>query len=122
MMFVLLPIVALLLKLFYIRSKRYYVEHFVFMLHIHAMVFVAMLLFLLLVFGTMHLPWLEPFKDKAGSVILWYVMIYLFLAMRFFYRQSWFKTALKFFLLVFSYSIAMAMTLVAAVFLTAVEI
>jgi len=114
--------VALLLKLFYIGSKRYYVEHFVFTLHIHSMVFVTMLLFLLLVFGAMHLPWLVPLKDKAGTAIFWYVMIYLFLAMRFFYRQSWLKTALKFCLLFISYTIAMALTVVAAAFLTAEEI
>jgi hypothetical protein len=37
-MFVLLPVFALILKLLYIRRRRFYAEHFVFLLHVHAFV------------------------------------------------------------------------------------
>jgi hypothetical protein len=117
-----LPIVALLLKLFYIRSKRYYVEHFVFTLHVHAMFFVVMLLFMLLAFSARFVPWLGPIAAHAPAVIGWYVTIYLFLALRSFYGQGWFKTSLKFFLLLISYWIAVVITLMADALLTAVEI
>ena len=117
-----LPIVALLLKLFYIRSKRYYVEHFVFTLHVHAMFFVVMLLFMLLAFSAKFVPWLSVAAAHAPAFIGWYVTIYLFLALRAFYGQGWFKTSLKFLLLLISYWIAVVITLMADALLTAVEI
>lgn len=117
-----LPIVALLLKLLYIRSKRYYVEHFVFTLHVHAMFFVVMLLYILLAFSAKFVPWLDVVTAHAPAFIGWYVTIYMFLALRFFYGQGWFKTSLKFFLLFMSYWFAFAVTFLADALLTAVEI
>lgn len=122
MMFVLMPLIALFLKLYYLGSGRFLTEHFVFTLHYHAMVFVVLLFVMLLSAGAKTLPWLAPLKDEAGTVAGWYMVIYLFLAMRFFYGQSWLKTALKFFLLCISYFIAAAITMVAGVLLTGAEI
>ena len=122
MMFVLMPLIALFLKLFYIGSKRYLTEHFVFTLHFHSMTFVVMLLVMLLGSLSHHVLWLAPLGHKLGTLAGWYIAIYLFLALRFFYRQGWLMTALKFFLLFFSYSIAFGLTMAAVVVLTAVEI
>ena len=41
LMFVLLPVFALLLKLLYVRQGRLYAEHIIFTLHVHALAFVA---------------------------------------------------------------------------------
>lgn len=122
MMFVLMPLIALILKLYYIGSKRYLTEHFVFTLHYHAMLFVVLLFVMLIDFGARHLPWLAPLKDEAGTVAGWYMAIYLFLALRFFYRQGWFMTGLKFCLLFMSYWFALAITSIAGVMLTAAEL
>lgn len=122
MMFVLMPLIALFLKLYYIGSKRYLTEHFVFTLHYHAMLFVVLLFVMLIDFGARHLPWLAPLKDEAGTVAGWYMAIYLFLALRFFYRQGWFMTGLKFCLLFMSYWFALLITFIAGVMLTAAEL
>lgn len=122
MMFLFLPLIALLLKVFYIRSRRLFVEHFIFTLHLHSLFFVIMLLLMLVLTAAKLLPGLGPLKDHAGSVVGWYVTIYFFLALKFFYRQSWLKTGLKFCLLFISYFIAMGVTMAAALVLTAVEI
>jgi len=122
MMFVFLPIIAFLLKILYIRSRRLFVEHFIFTLHLHSMFFVIMLLLMLTLTLAKLLPGLTPLRDHAGSVVGWYAAIYFFLALKFFYRQSWLKTALKFFLLFISYFVAMGVTMAAALVLTAVEI
>ena len=50
------------------------------------------------------------------------MVIYLFLAMRFFYHQSWAMTVLKFCMLFIGYCAAVGITFAAAVALTAVEI
>lgn len=122
MMLLFMPLIAMFLKLLYIGSKRLFTEHFVFTLHYHAFVFVVMLAVMLIGFGARHLIWLEPLKREAGTVAGWYVAIYLFLALRFFYRQSWFMTSIKFFMLFISYCMAAGITFAAAVALTAAEI
>ena len=122
MMLLFMPIVAMFLKLLYIGSRRLFAEHFIFTLHYHAFVFVVMLLVMLVNFGAAHADWMLPLKKEAGTVAGWYMVIYLFLAIRFFYRQSWAMTAWKFFLLFISYCVAVGITFAAAVTLTAVEI
>lgn len=82
-MFVLLPLFALILKGIYFRSKRYYVEHLVFALHVHAFVFAQLSL--------MQLPKLAPIMP----VLFLWMPLYLFLAMRRVYGQGLFKTLLK---------------------------
>ena len=122
MMLLFMPLIAMFLKLLYIGSRRLFAEHFIFTLHYHALVFVVMLVVMFITFGANHLIWLAPLKREAGTVAGWYMVIYLFLAMRFFYKQSWSMTALKFFMLFISYCMAAGITLAAAVTLTAVEI
>ena len=46
-MFVLLPVVALIFKFWYLFAKRYYIEHLIFSLHNHAFLFVSLTLILL---------------------------------------------------------------------------
>jgi len=121
MMFVLMPLIALFLKLFYIRSKRYLTEHFVFTLHFHCMVFVVLLLVMLCGSLAHHFVWAMALKS-AATLAWWYIAIYLFLALRFFYKQGWAMTTLKFFMLCFSYIIAFALTSVLGVMLTAAEL
>ena len=58
-MFLLLPVFALLLEAIYARRRRFYIEHFVFALHVHAFAFILFLLVLgftyliLLMFGAL---------------------------------------------------------------------
>lgn len=90
-MFVLLPLFALILKGIYFRSKRYYVEHLVFSLHVHAFVFALLTILQIPVLSS-----LIPF------LVLW-MAIYLYLAMWRVYGQGLFKTLLKMSLLGFCY-------------------
>jgi len=122
MMFVLMPLIAIFLKLFYIRSKRYLTEHFVFTLHFHSMVFVVMLLVMLLGSLGKHVDALAPLAHQAGKLAGWYIALYLFLALRFFYKQGWFMTGLKFCMLFISYAVAFGLTFALGVMLTAAEI
>ena len=50
-MFVLLPVVALIFKFWYLFAKRYYIEHLIFSLHNHAFLFVSLTLILLVNVG-----------------------------------------------------------------------
>lgn len=88
--FLLVPLFALLLKLFYFRRKRYYFEHFVFSLHFHAFLFLSMLI----------LSITGDIISEAWSDLIWFlfvpgILLYYVLALKYVYRQSGFKTSLK---------------------------
>jgi len=122
MMFVFLPLVALLLKLFYLRSKRYYMEHLIFTLHNHAFVYTAMIFILLAGMLGAHFPGLAVPVRYFKNLVGWYIVVYIFLAMLFYYRQSFIKTLVKFLLLGFIYWLTLIMTFVLGVVLIFAEV
>ena len=95
--FILLPLYALLLKLLYWRRHKYYVEHLVFALHLHAFAF--------LVFSVSALlPEEASWSDTASTVLFGWFLVYYFLALRRYYGQSRRKTALKYLILLGAYT------------------
>ena len=100
MMFVLLPLFALLLKLLYIRSNRYYMEHLIVALHSHSFILQFSVLYLALQTLSQHIswPWLVTPLQWLATAALYWIPLYLLLCQKFYYRQSWGKTLLKFWL------------------------
>jgi hypothetical protein len=97
-LFLLLPLYALLLALFYWRQRRefYFVDHLIFSLSVHTFLFVLLILDVALA---------QIMSD--GVVILLTLAalgVYIFIAMKRFYEQGWFWTTAKFILVSFIYS------------------
>ena len=88
MMFFLLPIYALLLKLFYWR-KGLYIKHLIHSIHIHSILFLLLSLTWLL--GIFNFEYL----NELTITILFTVFIYIFLSFKRVYRQGWFITFFK---------------------------
>jgi hypothetical protein len=101
-MFLILPIYALLLKILYVRRDYFYAEHFAFALHIHA--FTYLLLFLWLLLRSLPLV--------TAAVMIW-LPVYAWLAMKRFYGQGWIKTTLKWSALAWSYLFVVSMGMIA---------
>ena len=104
-LFILLPLMALVLRVLYPLSKRYYVEHLLFVVHYHAFFFLILTLQILFArFGS-----LVGIPEKATDIALFgaslYIPVYLFRAMQRVYGQGTFITTLKFIFLVMSYFI-----------------
>ncbi len=118
MMFLLLPFYALLLKLLYIRSGRYYVEHIIYALHIHSFLFLTLGSALLWILTA---PWFGYRAAPAGlhntAFAIW-ILLYAWFAMKRMYGQGWWKTTLKYLFLGFSYIFLLAFALIGAIFLT----
>ena len=89
--FLLAPMTGLVLKLLYIRRSRYYVEHLIFALHWHALIFVVLLVILL-----------NPWTPLDVCLVL-LTPLYLLFALRHVYRQSWWRTIFKHQLVLWSY-------------------
>ncbi len=98
LLFVSLPFFALILKLLYIRRKQfYYTDHGIFTIHFYIFSFILLLfVFLFDYLNTLTGLGLMNFL-MAMTIIAW--PVYLFIAMKRFYRQNGFKTFVKFCLL-----------------------
>lgn len=121
-LFILLPLMALVLKVLYPLSKRYYVEHLLFVLHYHAFVFLVLTLEVLWsrFASLIRLP--EFISDLTVFVISIYIPVYLYRSMRRVYEQGRTITILKFLPLVIAYFIGFMFILVMATFYTAFSI
>ena len=99
------PIYAGLLRLIYFRNARPYLAHLVFAFHLHSAFFVCALLQTLLgaISKIPHFDWVQW---AIGLLGIW-LFVYLFLAQRRVYGQSWGMTALKFFALYFGYVVVL---------------
>ncbi len=102
---------ALVLKIIYIRNKRYYVEHLVFSLHCHTFLLVMAALGLL-IYDNVSPAWVLSLTQIA-------IILYFFLAMKGYYGQSWGKTLAKMIILFFSYIFMASMALVITLFIGA---
>jgi len=95
MMFLLIPLFALLLKLFYIRRDKLYVQHLTHALHLHAFTLflssLLLLLFLIFNIGGSASEWMV-------TVSSWMVVTYVYFSFKRVYGQGWFKTLVKLFL------------------------
>lgn len=98
LMFLMLPVFALLLKMLYIRRQRYYIGHLIFALHYHAFAFIILLVVTL---STALLP--DALHGFINAGLTLWLLVYLFVAMRTVYAQSWWQTLIKYFVLLICY-------------------
>lgn len=99
MMFLLLPIFALILKLLYVRRNVLYIKHLIHALHLHAFAYLTYGITLLITF------YMIDNQDSSGSNDLsdWInffafilVSTYAYISFLKVYKQHWFKTLVKF--------------------------
>jgi hypothetical protein len=120
-MFVLIPVFAALLKLFYVFRRRLYMEHLIVALHSHAFMFLSLLLITLV---GMLSTWLRPHAAWTGyalgwlqaALILW-LPTYLLIMQKRVYRQGWPMTLLKFWFVGWCYFWLLLFALVVALVL-----
>ena len=100
--FVLLPVFALLLKLFYRRQDAFYLDHLIFALYYHAFAFGAWTLLLVL-----KRPWVPGLLSTfGGSLVALWLFLYLPIGLRKVYGGSRWKTLFKLAGLLVTYFVA----------------
>ncbi|WIO73194.1 DUF3667 domain-containing protein [Porticoccaceae bacterium LTM1] len=111
----LMPIMALVLKLFYLRSRIYFVDHFVAVLHCQSFLFLMLSLIMLISYLGAAIP---VFPDWTLNIvitgILLWALIYLPMALKQVYRQSTVLTVVKYLLLLIIYGTLSILTIIAA--------
>lgn len=117
-MFLFLPLLAVLMKLLYLRQKRYYVEHLLLLMHNHAFAFLVMSVFIIA----------TRFMSSDGLIssltigLSLYVTYYLYRSMRCVYGQSRTLTLFKFATLAFGYFVCGLLILILTAVYSAVTL
>lgn len=122
-MFIMLPIVALLFKFWYLFAKKYYLEHLIHALHNHAFLFVVLTITLL---NNALIEW----RDPEGVSALWqsmiwlnvaiyvWIPIYLLISLKTVYQQGWFLTVGKYCVIGISYIVLLTFITMAVALLS----
>lgn len=118
----LLPLMALALKVLYPLSRRYYVEHLLFFVHFHAFFFLVLTLQILWsrLVGAVGLPTAVGVLPIVASSF--YIPVYLYVSMRRVYGQGRFVSFLKFLLLLVVYVLGFSLMLAGALLLAALSV
>jgi hypothetical protein len=119
-MFVLIPLFALILKVFYIFKRRLYMEHLIVALHSHAFIFLSILVFFALAaIGSLSKSaWLAVPVGLATAAAWIWVFVYLWLMQKRVYGQGWFFTTLKYWCVGICYTVLLSFSIGAAFFLS----
>jgi Protein of unknown function (DUF3667) len=112
MMFVSLPLLALVLQLLYIRRRKhfFYVDHLILLIHVYIAIFISLLIYY--AFDGLHSLTNFSLFGWLTTIMGIYVFLYGFMAMKNFYKQRIFKTFFKYFILLFVGSILTALLMV----------
>lgn len=116
MMLCCIPLFAFVLKVLYIRKRRFYVEHLVYALHIHTFLYVAVVITALAAMAVNRtLPVLSGWIIGLMSCA---IFAQIFLSIRRVYGQGWFFSAFKFVLGGFVYLMILVFAVAATAFVT----
>lgn len=120
---VLLPLMALVLKMLYPLSRRFFVEHLLFFVHFHAFFFLMLTLMNLFSRIGGAIPFMPGALITLTLVVAsFYVPVYLYKAMRVVYDQGHVVTVFKYSLLLTAYIFGVSMTFVGAVLFALISV
>lgn len=119
MMFLFLPLMALVMKLAYPLSGRYYAEHLLFLVHFHSFFFILNILLIGARWGGDRISPDNLPVNLLTFVVVVYIPVYLFRAMRVVYQQGFLATAFKYMLLGVAYLMALVTTFLGLLVFTA---
>lgn len=93
MMFLLLPLFALILSVAFWKNKRFYVEHLIYSFHLHCFVFLF-LTFIILLKMLMPVTWVEVsnWLDIISFIV---ISIYIYKSLKAVYQRTRFRTITK---------------------------
>ncbi|MFA0963237.1 DUF3667 domain-containing protein [Roseivirga sp. BDSF3-8] len=104
MMFILMPVFALMLKVLYMRRDNLYIHHLVHAIHIHSFLYLALLLIVVVI-------WTSFLKQLLVPLLIIALLAYLFMSFYKVYRQGILKTFFKLGFLAFAYTTLLSFAL-----------
>ncbi len=115
MMFLILPLFALILYITFIRDKKFYVEHMIYSFHLHCFFFLF----------TAFIMLFQAITSIGNSIMQWiyfaatiYIIWYIYKSLRVVYHRSKFRTITKMFGMSFAYFFVFMCCMTIAIMLT----
>jgi len=118
MMFLLLPIFALILKVTFWRNKKFYVEHLIYSFHFHCFLFLflGVVMLLQLILNPISKSIMEWLMLPATLYIIWYI----YRSLRTVYQRSIFRTITKMIGMWIMYFAALTFCVMLVLFITTI--
>lgn len=119
-LFVLMPLFAVMLKIFFVFKRRYYMEHLIVAIHSHAFLSLSMLVISLLGIARLAFPAVAmPLGWLMIAAAAW-MPLYLLLMQKRVYRQNWVLTLFKYGVIGWCYSFLIGFAIAAALVISLV--
>lgn len=119
MMFLMLPLFALILKVTFYRNRKFYVEHLIYAFHLHCFLFIF-LAFIMLVELLIPSSW--AVSDWINLPVVLYIIWYIYKSLRVVYQRSKFRTVTKFIGMYVMYSLVFVFCFSVVVLFTALAL
>ena len=118
MMFLLLPMFALILKLAFWKNHKFYVEHIIYTIHLHCYLFLLLIFTILLKMALPHTwkPINELIDNATALVIIWYI----YRSLRVVYNRSRWRTVSKMLGVSIMYSVVFIFSFFVILLITAI--
>jgi len=100
-------ITGLFMKLLYIRRKRYFVEHLIVLFNIHSFCFLIASVGFWLNTKLEFTETSTSFNPEPGIIPSIIIVLFFYLSLKFYYKQGWIKTFIKYSLISWVYIIIM---------------
>jgi hypothetical protein len=125
-MLLFVPIFAIIMKLCYPFSRRYYIEHLIHAFHGHAFLFLAIVLSIGLQLADESLSTSEfgavriigHIAGLLDVVLMFWIPVYFFLSLKTLYQQHWLLTFVKWTILGFAYLLLFSMSAILVLILS----
>jgi len=96
MMFVLLPLFALILKVTFWRNHKFYVEYIIYAIHLHCFIFLSWAIILIIDF-LVPLKWAADVNQWLTMILFFWAVYYIYRSLRLLYNRKRWVTIFKMF-------------------------
>lgn len=118
MMFLILPLLAVILRITFWNSKKYYVEHLIYTFHFHCFLFLFLAIIMLL--QTVIPESVITILHWINAIATFYILWYIYRSLRVVYHRSRFRTITKMIGMSVMYFIAFSFCICLLFFVTAI--
>jgi hypothetical protein len=116
MMFVLLPVFALILGITFWKSKKFYVEHLIYSFHLHCFLFLFLGMVMLV---SMPFPKSWDVSEWLGFLAFIYIVWYIYKSLKAVYHRGGFRTSTKMIGMSFAYFTMVTICFMLVILITA---
>lgn len=120
MMFVLLPLFALILKVTFWRNHKFYVEHIIYAIHLHCFMFLAWAIILVIGF-IVPKSWAHDADQWLTLCLFLWSVYYIYKSLRLLYNRKRWVTILKMFTMSFMYWFVFALCAMGLIMIVAAQ-